>query len=191
MQKTIIKSALITLAGIILALGLVFGGFAIFNPTSLGDFFSQMGMENCALGCYENAYKKDESTQNLTRLLNSAIISENGEVLSEYFVYLEEQSTAVSDNYFLTVAGEYYEELIKQGKEDDAVNKAYDHAVSYLRVYPLQALTAYGITNEDKELCEKVLSALNSFSSQTAPNLSAEEQSALQSTLNALQTYLN
>ena len=65
MQKTIIKTALITVGAIIIACGLIFGSILIFDSHTSAQFFSNIGKEETALKYYERAYEREESEENL------------------------------------------------------------------------------------------------------------------------------
>ena len=76
MKKLVLKVSLITVAAILVLLGIVYGCFSLFAPHLLGSLFERVGANNASLYFYEKEYNKNQNTSNLYRVLNKAIIFE-------------------------------------------------------------------------------------------------------------------
>lgn len=85
MKKLVLKVSLITVAAILVLLGIVYGCFSLFAPHLLGSLFERVGANNASLYFYEKEYNKNQNTSNLYRVLNKAIIFENNPKIVEYF----------------------------------------------------------------------------------------------------------
>ena len=68
MKKLVIKTALFTLAVVIGLTALIYGGLALFNPSSLARFYDEMGNYNLATRYYEKQYEKTLSNGDLYTL---------------------------------------------------------------------------------------------------------------------------
>ncbi len=85
MKKLVLKVSLLSFVGILVLFAIVYGAFSLFAPHLLGSLFEHIGANNQSLYFYEKEYNKNQTTTNLYRVLNKAIIFENNPKIIEYF----------------------------------------------------------------------------------------------------------
>lgn len=100
MTKLILKTAAITLAAVIVFLGLVFGAFALFFPRPLARFFENAGNLSAAAVFYERQYEKSGEPGDLAVLcdvLDEHTSPEKAEKYLGEFVYSDEFESFCAD----------------------------------------------------------------------------------------------
>lgn len=92
MKRLILKVSILTFFAIMVSLGITYGAFTIFAPHLLGSICETLGANSRSLYFYEKEYNRNQSTTNLYRVLNKAIVFENNSKIVEYFekFYAEE-----------------------------------------------------------------------------------------------------
>lgn len=191
MQKTVIKTAIITVIAILLAVVVTFAGFSLFAPAKTGDFLSEMGLEGSALNHYAIAYSRNKSTSNLVKVINSAVILEDEDELIKYFGDLEERQNEVEEEYFLTVAGKYCIILAKQNQTQNAINKALTYSQNYTESCLLRALIYHALSTENKQFGGEVYNALVTLKQEKYQEMSSESKTLLDADIAILSEYLN
>ena len=70
MRKLVIKTAVITLASLLVALAITFGAFALFAPRSLAGFFDGVGNYSASVFFYERQFERSNEFLDLANLVN-------------------------------------------------------------------------------------------------------------------------
>lgn len=84
MKKVILKTALLTLSGIVALMLLVYGVFAYFFPANLADVYRGVFNYDLALKYSERAFEKDKSMENRIILVRDAINAQNEEKIIQH-----------------------------------------------------------------------------------------------------------
>ena len=133
LKSLIIRTAAITLAGIITVCALIFGCVAIFSPVTMASFFESIGSYSASITFYERQYALTKNIVDLSVLVVK-IDSENDSVRAEtyykdfvthkdyqaYCVVADQQEEKVlvtSDEYY---RGKYAVVLVTNGKYSQA-----------------------------------------------------------------------
>lgn len=139
MKKLILKTTAITLASVIVALGLFFGSFAIFSPITLAKFFDGVGMYSLSINFYESNFDKSNKLSDLVLLINEIDKEKDSELAEQYlkllveyegfdrFCELEDEynpSQISARDFYL---GEYVYALVKNAKFDLALDIAFGY----------------------------------------------------------------
>ena len=85
LKKLVIKTAVITLASILVALAITFGAFATFAPRSLAVFFDGVGNYSASVFFYEKQYVKSQSFDDLVYLVDR-IDDDNDQVRAKKYL---------------------------------------------------------------------------------------------------------
>jgi len=138
-KKVVLKTIAITLASIVLALGLFFGSFALFSPITLAKFFDGLGVYSLSINFYESNFNKTKKVSDLATLvvkLDSEKDSERAEKYLKLFTECEgfdaycdledeyTESNISSKEFYL---GDYVYVLCVNGKVDEAISVAFDY----------------------------------------------------------------
>ncbi len=139
MGKIVLKSALFTLAGIVLCLGILFGMLAWLSPISLAKFFDGMGMYSASVTFYESNFNKTKELGDLSTLIVKIDVEKDSERAEKYLEILVEsehfenycivndgvsQSNISSKDFYL---GEYVYALILNGKFETALSLSFEY----------------------------------------------------------------
>lgn len=138
MQKTIVKTALITLLSLILIAVGAFGVTALFFPSALGDFFGKLGNYDASVRYYEKAYLKSDNTGDLYNLVVK-LSDTDGTKIEKYCSELlaksdfadfcrtrdEKEPSSVNTKQF--VSGKYAVSLYRNGKLSTAIEFGNDY----------------------------------------------------------------
>ena len=139
MTKVVLKTIAITLASVVLAIGLFFGSFALFSPITLANFFDGMGCYSLSITFYESNFNKTQKVSDLATLVVKIDQEKDSERAEKYLKILVEfdkfeefcasedkysQSQMAAKDYYL---GEYVYALLKNGKFLDAFNLSFDY----------------------------------------------------------------
>ena len=84
MSKVIIKTAIVTVLALIVALIFSCVGVYAFAPRFAGDCCYELGLKDAATNCYERVYKSTGTYEDLIELVNSAIYAEDDKTVSVY-----------------------------------------------------------------------------------------------------------
>lgn len=124
MKKLVIKTASITLASIILFVGVLFGALAIFTPKTLGKFFDGMGGEDTAIFFYEKQYNKKQRNEDLFVLVDKLNAYDDEEKTYKYSKILIEnvEFSSLSDAEFYY--GKFAVSAVECGKIEDGLKKS-------------------------------------------------------------------
>ncbi len=190
MQKTIIKTALITVGAIIIACGLIFGSILIFDSHTSAQFFSNIGKEETALKYYERAYEREESEENLLLVINSSISASDNAALIEYFEIYDKSKNKAEDEYDEFIAGKYCTALLEEGRPEDAGKSGKKYVGDYSSTCGPRAMSAYGFSKQDKAILTSALALLNAVSVENATTLSASALSTIASDITMISSYL-
>lgn len=190
MQKTIIKTALITVGAIIIACGLIFGSILIFDSHTSAQFFSNIGKEETALKYYERAYEREESEENLLLVINSSISAGDNAALIEYFEIYDKSKNKAEDEYDEFIAGKYCTALLEEGRTEDAFKSAKKYVGNYSSTCAPRAIIAYGFSKQNKAILTSALALLNAVSLENATTLSASALSTIASDITMISSYL-
>ncbi len=88
MRKLVIKTAVITLASLLVALAITFGAFALFAPRSLAGFFDGVGNYSASVFFYEKQYGNTEDFNDLVVLVDKIDDVSDGERAKKYLAIL-------------------------------------------------------------------------------------------------------
>ena len=139
MTKLVLKTIAITLALIVLAIGLFFGSFALFSPITLARFFDGVGCYSLSITFYESNFNKTQKVSDLATLIVKIDQEKDSELAEKYLKILVEyenfdefcssedkysQSQISAKDFYL---GEYVYALLKNGKNTGAVDVAFDY----------------------------------------------------------------
>lgn len=70
MKKLVLKTVAITLAGIVVLCGILYGIFALFSPKTLGSISEQLGNKSATIYYYGAQYGKTGSTYDLAKYIS-------------------------------------------------------------------------------------------------------------------------
>ncbi len=84
MKKTVLKTILFTICGLIVVFALTFLSFVSFSPKTVANIAEDMGYYDYSVAMYAKHYKKNKNINNLYLLVNKAIIYNQGKVVVEY-----------------------------------------------------------------------------------------------------------
>lgn len=191
MKKQVIKTALITLAVLVIISALAFGSFCLFAPASAGEFFSDAGKFETALRYAERAYEKEGSAQNLKTLVNRAINANDEDKIIAYgelFLKRSDGGWTVDEVY--RVAGKYCVALIKKGEAEKAVSTAALFSGGYGNLNPFESIILHGTQNKDKSLLQLTLAKLEAFKGDNYAALSETAKERLDVDIQNLTAYL-
>ena len=122
MKKLVIKTAVITLASILVALAITFGAFAMFAPRSLAVFFDGVGNYSASVFFYEKQYLKTENFSDLVELVNELDDANDSERAQKYLGILiaheDFENFCANKKIFGVPYAEYY-----NGRYNDLTNK--------------------------------------------------------------------
>ncbi len=135
MTKTIIKTALVTLIAIIVALGLMLGGFVLFNPKGLAEKCENLGLNRFSLMMYERNYAKNKDISSLYLMVDKSIVLDNDNLVIKYYPKLEEETRYAE--YIEAVNTANYDESAKV-----LVNVSLSNADNRLKTAYVKALAA-------------------------------------------------
>lgn len=162
MKKTIIKTAIITLAFIIFAASLAVGITLAVSPKTIGKVFTKCGNYDTAAKLYESQYKKTESVSDLIELVSMSIAADNDEMVAKYGdkltvnykgnMILMTSDEERFDNYSKATVEAYY----KLGKKEDCVRVAFLSSGAYTEGNSLYYLFRLCDNKEDKDLAEEI-----------------------------------
>lgn len=149
MKKLVIKTSLITLASIIVALSAVFGAFCLFAPASVAVFFDGVGNYSASVFFYEKQYEKSGDILDLDALFIKSYGVKDygrserylGELINhDNFESLLSKDDALSDKEYYY--GCYVLSLAKNGKIDKAceVSQEFVSENGYTKHNPLSTL---------------------------------------------------
>ena len=193
MEKTIIKSALITLAVIIGLFVCVNAGFALFAPAKLADVYFNAGCEKVALWLNESDYNRNGTNEKLVTVVNRSIAAQKEQKTLEYGKMLIDKYNAndieLDQDYIYFIGGEYCTILAKTGNEQDALTVAAELSVKYGQSNPVQALIYYAIQSENNQLLEQIRDLLNDML--TSSSVTAEGMVRLTTDVANLNKLLN
>ena len=191
MNKTIVKTAVITLAVLLVLTTLLYSIVAIFAPQKMSDFYSDMGENELALKYQERVYKKQPSVNNLILVINLSIAADEEDETIFYVEELIKRENAdqvnLADNYYDFVIFNYCVALCDEDQTEKAISVALEYSSEYNSADPIRRLAAYSVENQNKYLANKVLQALNSFD---LTILSPENSQLLQTDIENLASYL-
>ncbi len=122
MGKLVIKTAVITLVSLLVALAITFGAFATFAPRSLAVFFDGVGNYSASVFFYEKQYHKTENFDDLVDLVNEIDDANDKERAEKYLGALIEHDdfeNFCADKKIMGIPlAEYY-----NGRYNDLTNK--------------------------------------------------------------------
>ena len=86
MKKVVLKTIAITLASIVLALGLFFGSFALFSPITLAKFFDGLGVYSLSINFYESNFNKTKKVSDLAIIAYDQVRMANLSIITSHYV---------------------------------------------------------------------------------------------------------
>ncbi len=160
MKKVILKTALLTLSGIIALMLVVYGVFAYFFPASLADAYRGVFNYDLALKYSERVFEKDKSMENRIILVRDAINAQNEEKIIQYapsvLFYSElslDDRSVISEKYCVALynsAKSEENESEKTHKYEKAIQEAFKNTFGALS-------TGYGEINAVRALIFTVI----------------------------------
>ena len=188
MHKTIIKTSIITVIAIVLVCAITYGALALFAPTTMGDFYSDVGKDAVALEYYEKAYQKNKNQESFVKLINATIKAEDDDALIKYFE--DNKAYNLEERYVMLIAGKYFIARAKAGTLN--YSEVEEYCYGYKTGNPIQHLIFYGIDNENNTFLTDFLSYMNAFKTGDSYNeLTAEDKAIFDEDLKNLTAYLN
>lgn len=108
MKKLVITTACITLAGILLVVGLIYGALFLFSPKTLVRFYDRMGNYNASINLSVRCYEKSKTDDDLIDLCFVIDESKSSEIGIKYIDLLIDKenfdsicnSNQAQDQYF-------------------------------------------------------------------------------------------
>ena len=195
MKKVVIKTALITLASIIVASGIFYGCLCAFAPKTLSDFYHNAGNEQLAYSFAENAYKNNSCVNNLSFVTERAISAGNNKGIKEYGGRLLEMvkvsSVSAETSYVYYIASEYCACLYADGEKQKAISEAVAFSLGYEKLNPLEKLMALGFEADDKSFMQELGVAIEQFKNTYLDQLSESAKARLTQDQNLITAYLN
>ena len=168
MGKTIKKTAIVTIAALIILSGLFYFLFPLISPKSASDIYWNFGNKTQTVKYSEKAYEKDKTFDNLLTLCDRAVWAENSEVCAAYIPKLLSdgefksyaENTDGSGVYSGSTIYYYACELVSAycvlDLEDDALNAAYTYTTEYTAVNPLRTVMIEAFSENNKDFCNKI-----------------------------------
>jgi hypothetical protein len=152
MQKLIVRTALITLAGVIVLTGVVSLFIGIFSPLTFARMFEDLGGHKTSMFFYVKNYERDNNINNLHMVVDKAITFKFNEDIIKYYELLEAEedyyafisfldyenvkaaTTVLEKALFFNednrLKNRYIEALAKVGRFDDAFEFAANNLFS-------------------------------------------------------------
>ncbi len=201
MNKLILKTTVITLASVIIALVLSLSAMVFFAPKLIGSLFDGLGMYSASVFFYEKQYQKSEDIHDLALLIDKLDKDEDLEKSKLYLTEIVESEEfssfcqMVDENKTVTVtSNEYYYLLLTQVvyladgfEESVSVALEYVEKFSYTAFNPIRIIISdYGQTLQEQQLHQ-----LKGVIEQKLPSLSAEQTVFANYDLNDIQTLLS
>lgn len=84
MSNIVKKTVIITALSLVAVLLLTVFGIVAFAPKTAGDICFNLGLNKSALGCYEREYKNTGEFDDLLKIVDTAIISDNDQYTIDY-----------------------------------------------------------------------------------------------------------
>ncbi len=169
MKKLVIKTTAITLASLIVALGIIFGAMALFAPKALGDLFDGAGNYSASVFFYEKAYEKTGDINDLVNFANKVDMANDLENAKDCYKELVEHkdfndycaskgNPQEEKDYYL---GNYALILAKSGKFSEGLSVAVNSAkTSYGAFNPVRILIYEYLTADMTENITATVTAL-------------------------------
>ena len=185
-KKIVLKTIAITLAGILLCAGILYGALALFSPITLATFFDDMGMYSASIRYYEKNFEKTNTFGDLDKLVIEIDLDKDSDIAEKYlkllveseqfdkFCELKDQlspSQISAKEYYL---GEYVYALCKNDKFEDAVEIASNYVTEsgYTKDNPIRIM----VFNAQELLGEQQIYALKQKIYEIRARLDGEEQ---------------
>ncbi len=192
MKKIIIKTIIITLCSVFALSFLTFGAFSIFAPDKVAQVYAELGNEKMAFKYNEKAFKKEQSSENLQKVLLGAITLQDDEKVIEYFnLYLENKNLTLVSEEEHVIAGNYCVALAKKGEKSKAITVALGYFSPYTKINPMRYLIAFALENDNGQLAEEILTALKEKKSTDGELLSENGKELLNKDIESLTEYVN
>ena len=189
MKKLILKTIAFTLSGVILAMALLYGIFALFAPSTLANVFDSVGNYSLSVHYYERAYNKHNSIDNLYILCervdekSDALMAEKYLTIfvehSEFSSFCTQKDSEESQDFMKSedfYYGKYVVSIFNNDKEDLGLSNALIkceqrvNAVGYKNYNPFSILIMAG------NFTDSQLDSIDMKIVEILPNLSVEEQ---------------
>ena len=191
MNKTIVKTAVITLAILLALTTLLYSAIAIIAPQKMSNFYAEMGLPASALKYQERVYKNDSSFDNLILVINLSITADEDDKTIFYVEELIKREklgeVSIVENYYDFVIFNYCVALCDEKKMGKAVSVANEYSSEYNSTDPIRRLAAYSVEIQNKSLASLIFEVLSELDQS---ELSAENIQLLQIDIQNLNAYL-
>ncbi len=162
MKKLVIKTTLITLASILVAMGIAFGAIALFAPGFTADIFNGVGNYSASVFFYEKQYKKTGDIDDLATLVDKIDYEKENQKSEEYlsllvnhadyesFCDLGSNGSVTTEEYY---TGNFALVLAENGKFNEALDVAKNYVLDngYTKNNPFRILVVnFSMTSEQK-----------------------------------------
>lgn len=174
MSKLIVKTALSTLAAILILILLSFGILSLGFPSTMARLCLRMNLKDAALQYAVAESDRSNKAADIAFSVECAIYAEKEEALIVCMGQLEAcedrenffaEKEAEDEGYRQYLYGQYAVALYRQGRSEEALSVAFDVS-GYLHSFPANnaviALSVEAISAQDKELCGDILKKLAS-----------------------------
>ena len=188
MQKLVLKTALITLASVLVLALLVYGVLSLFVPSAMVSLTDKLGMDGACARYSVSVYEKTGDIDDLAAAVERSYGAERYGDAAEYGVILAGQKY----DYAQFAAGIVSVSLYYDGQTDAAVKVAFDavgssfptgNAVIYL-------LSAACDAEKDADTCRILLTALQELRGQL-PAGAQEDAEAVSQWITLMETFLS
>lgn len=180
MNKLILKTASVTVVVLLVACLLTYGALAIFSPLTLSDFYFEAGLSDTSLKYAVRAYEKDDSTENLVKVIDRAIEVDDKNIVAEYCEKLFERDSFMDKGKLTFYKSKYCIALYKSGKSDVALEKAVEFSRGYLIGNPLEGLAVNAIESRDVNFLQLIKSSLYLLRGEALPENAARIDAQLE-----------
>ena len=195
MKKVVIKTALITLASIVLASGIFYGCLCVFAPKTLSNFYHNAGNEKLAYSFAKSTYEKNSCTANLFFVTERAISAGDEQGIKLYAGKTLEQikvgAVSAETNFVYYIASEYCACLYRGGEKQKAISEAVTFSLGYGKLNPFEKLMALAFEANDKQFLQELSIAISQFKNDYFEQLSEEAKTRLTKDQNLITAYLN
>lgn len=195
MKKTIVKTALITLACLLVASAVFYAVVCKTNPGGVSDFYHNAGNEKLALHFMQKEFERLPTNKNMQLVTERAILAEDATVVKRYAAEvlkkIKSGKIEATTSYAYYIASAYCYYLYLEGSKQFAIDCASGYSMGYGNLNPLQKLIVTGIENEDDQFLGDVLVALANFNKNNYNLLVQEARDRLSTDITNLTAYLN
>lgn len=182
MKKIIIKTTVISLIIILIAISLFFGSVAIFKPSIMANIALNSGNEKVCVKYTEKQYMKSGDVQDLTLLAERSIWAKDyGRaekyitklILNDNFYLIESTKESGYKNY---LASSLVEAIYLNGKSEKALQTALNYYDGVSVPNTMRVIIYLFSSKNDKAWLETTYNALNSLDTKTEETLYLLEQ---------------